>query len=129
MDPRAVVVLVCLLGSLMKARGLDSDAGSKQLYEEEPERYPDKMLEALDGEEHSFRSQSEERLLSNLMRSLLHSSQRQARNPSFLFQPQRFGRETRGSSTDDMRIQSRGGDSKVPQFWSMAVPQRFGKKK
>lgn len=129
MDPRAVVVLVCLLGSLMKAQGLDSDSSSKDLYEEEPDRYSDKMPEALDGEEHSFRSQSEERLLNSLMRSLLHSSQRQARNPSFLFQPQRFGRETRGSSTDDMRIQLRGGDSKVPQFWSIAVPQRFGKKK
>ncbi|XP_069509383.1 pro-FMRFamide-related neuropeptide FF isoform X2 [Ambystoma mexicanum] len=129
MDPRAAVVLVCLLGCLRKAQGLDDDLNSKEVYQEEPERYTERILEALDGEDHGFRPQSEERLLNTLMRSLLHSSQRPARSPSFLFQPQRFGRETRGGLASDGRIQSRGWDSMTPQFWSMAVPQRFGKKK
>ncbi|XP_056416394.1 pro-FMRFamide-related neuropeptide FF [Hyla sarda] len=63
--------------------------------------------------------------LNSLFRSILHS--RNARS-SFPFQPQRFGRDERSSMTGDSRIHSRGWDS-PPQFWSMAVPQRFGRKK
>ncbi|XP_068121194.1 pro-FMRFamide-related neuropeptide FF [Hyperolius riggenbachi] len=63
--------------------------------------------------------------LNSLLRTLLHG--RTARS-SFQFQPQRFGRDERGSMLGDGRIHSRGWDS-APQFWSMAVPQRFGRKK
>uniref|UniRef100_A0A6I8R7H7 Uncharacterized protein n=1 Tax=Xenopus tropicalis TaxID=8364 RepID=A0A6I8R7H7_XENTR len=45
-------------------------------------------------------------------------------NPSVL-----FGRDERSSMLGDSRIHSRGWDSMAPQFWSMAVPQRFGRKK
>ncbi|XP_074836341.1 pro-FMRFamide-related neuropeptide FF isoform X2 [Carettochelys insculpta] len=62
----------------------------------------------------------------HLLRSLFQALQRPSRSPSFLFQPQRFGRATRGS---EGRLSQRGWDSMAPQFWSMAVPQRFGKKK
>ncbi|KAG9491736.1 hypothetical protein GDO78_000314 [Eleutherodactylus coqui] len=63
--------------------------------------------------------------LNSLLRSILHS--RNVRS-SIHFQPQRFGRDERGSMAGDSRIHSRGWDS-APQFWSMAVPQRFGRKK
>uniref|UniRef100_A0A8C5PAA0 Uncharacterized protein n=1 Tax=Leptobrachium leishanense TaxID=445787 RepID=A0A8C5PAA0_9ANUR len=41
----------------------------------------------------------------------------------------RFGRDERSSMMGDGRIHSRGWDSMAPPFWSMAVPQRFGRKK
>uniref|UniRef100_A0A8C0GF61 Uncharacterized protein n=1 Tax=Chelonoidis abingdonii TaxID=106734 RepID=A0A8C0GF61_CHEAB len=43
--------------------------------------------------------------------------------------PCRFGRETQGSWGGEGRLSQRGWDSMASQFWSMAVPQRFGKKK
>ncbi|XP_039370677.1 pro-FMRFamide-related neuropeptide FF [Mauremys reevesii] len=72
---------------------------------------------------------SDERPPGTLLRSLLDALQRPGRSPSFLFQPQRFGRETRGSWGGEGRLSQRGWDSMASQFWSMAVPQRFGKKK
>uniref|UniRef100_A0A6I8N586 Neuropeptide FF-amide peptide precursor n=1 Tax=Ornithorhynchus anatinus TaxID=9258 RepID=A0A6I8N586_ORNAN len=45
-----------------------------------------------------------------------------ARRPAFLFQPQRFGREVRTGQGP------RAGHRAGPHFWSLAVPQRFGKK-
>nr|XP_033722464.1 pro-FMRFamide-related neuropeptide FF [Tursiops truncatus] len=54
-----------------------------------------------------------------LLRSLLQAMQRPSRSPAFLFQPQRFGRNTRGSWSNE-RLSS--------PFWSLAAPQRFGKK-
>ncbi|KAM8976791.1 pro-FMRFamide-related neuropeptide FF [Pelodytes ibericus] len=70
--------------------------------------------------------QDEKTALNVLLRTILHS--RPARS-SFQFQPQRFGRDERSSMLGDSRIHSRGWDSMGPQFWSMAVPQRFGRKK
>uniref|UniRef100_A0A8D2J3H8 Neuropeptide FF-amide peptide precursor n=1 Tax=Varanus komodoensis TaxID=61221 RepID=A0A8D2J3H8_VARKO len=64
-----------------------------------------------------------------LLRSLLHAVQRPGRSPSFLFQPQRFGRDTRASPSSGSRIIPRAWDLMAPQFLSMAAPQRFGKKK
>ncbi|MEE6472082.1 hypothetical protein FKM82_009468 [Ascaphus truei] len=61
----------------------------------------------------------EKAALNALLRTILHN--RPARS-AFQFQPQRFGR-------DDGRINSRDWDSMTPQFWSKAVPQRFGRKK
>ncbi|XP_007179540.1 pro-FMRFamide-related neuropeptide FF [Balaenoptera acutorostrata] len=54
-----------------------------------------------------------------LLRSLLQAIQRPSRSPAFLIQPQRFGRNTRGSW-------SNAGLSSP--FRSLAAPQRFGKK-
>uniref|UniRef100_A0A8D0GLB6 Neuropeptide FF-amide peptide n=1 Tax=Sphenodon punctatus TaxID=8508 RepID=A0A8D0GLB6_SPHPU len=68
-------------------------------------------------------SPPDEHPLGTVLRSLLHALQRPGRSPAFLFQPQRFGRDARGPFTNGGRITSR-----APQFWSMAVPQRFGKK-
>ncbi|CAJ0929995.1 unnamed protein product [Ranitomeya imitator] len=77
--------------------------------------------------EESFPSQplSDDKIgLNSLLRTILHS--RNSRS-SFQFQPQRFGRDEHSSMPGDSRIHSRGWDS-APQFWSMAVPQRFGRR-
>ncbi|XP_020750771.1 pro-FMRFamide-related neuropeptide FF [Odocoileus virginianus] len=63
----------------------------------------------------------------SLLRSLLQAMQRPGRSPAFLFQPQRFGRNTRGSWSNK-RLTPRAGEGPSSPFWSLAAPQRFGKK-
>ncbi|XP_004872812.1 pro-FMRFamide-related neuropeptide FF isoform X1 [Heterocephalus glaber] len=57
-----------------------------------------------------------------LLHSLLQAMKRNGRSPASLFQPQRFGRNTWGSS-NSKRLNPQAGE-----FWSLAAPQRFGKK-
>uniref|UniRef100_A0A452FDH5 Neuropeptide FF-amide peptide n=1 Tax=Capra hircus TaxID=9925 RepID=A0A452FDH5_CAPHI len=63
----------------------------------------------------------------SLLRSLLQAMQRPGRSPAFLFQPQRFGRNTQGSWSNK-RLSPRAGEGLSSPFWSLAAPQRFGKK-
>ncbi|XP_035112528.2 pro-FMRFamide-related neuropeptide FF isoform X1 [Callithrix jacchus] len=63
----------------------------------------------------------------SLLRSLLQAMERPGRSQAFLFQPQRFGRNTQGSWSNE-RLSPRAGEGLHSQFWSLAVPQRFGKK-
>ncbi|XP_057557228.1 pro-FMRFamide-related neuropeptide FF [Hippopotamus amphibius kiboko] len=63
----------------------------------------------------------------SLLRSLLQAMQRSGRSPAFLFQPQRFGRNTWGSWSNE-RLSPRAGEGLSSPFWSLADPQRFGKK-
>ncbi|KAM6214364.1 pro-FMRFamide-related neuropeptide FF [Rhynchocyon petersi] len=63
----------------------------------------------------------------SLFRSLLQAMQRPGRSPAFLFQPQRFGRHAWGSWSNE-RLSPRAGEGLSSQFWSLAAPQRFGKK-
>uniref|UniRef100_A0A286XHT6 Neuropeptide FF-amide peptide n=2 Tax=Cavia porcellus TaxID=10141 RepID=A0A286XHT6_CAVPO len=58
----------------------------------------------------------------SLLHSLLQAMERTGRSPAFLFQPQRFGRNTWGSWNSE-RLSPR-----AEEFWSLAAPQRFGKK-
>ncbi|KAK2508824.1 hypothetical protein MC885_010424 [Smutsia gigantea] len=63
----------------------------------------------------------------SLLRFLLQAMQRPSRSPAFLFQPQRFGRNTRSSWSND-QLSPRAGEGLSSPFWSLAAPQRFGKK-
>ncbi|XP_060108940.1 pro-FMRFamide-related neuropeptide FF [Heteronotia binoei] len=128
---RLLLVLTLLSGSLREGRGLDEGLGSQELFAEEPNANPERLLDWMqqENEEHVVQSPPEEHPLGSLLRSLLHAVQRPGRSPSFLFQPQRFGRDARSSPSNSGRINLRAWDSMAPQFLSMATPQRFGKKK
>ncbi|XP_077180488.1 pro-FMRFamide-related neuropeptide FF isoform X2 [Paroedura picta] len=125
---RLLLVVALLAGSLRGGRGLEDGLGSQELFADEarPERLLDWVQE---NEDHAGQSPPEEHPLGSLLRSLLHAVQRPGRSPSFLFQPQRFGRDARSSPSNGGRINLRAWDSMAPQFLSMATPQRFGKKK
>ncbi|XP_007518227.2 pro-FMRFamide-related neuropeptide FF [Erinaceus europaeus] len=63
----------------------------------------------------------------SLLRFLLQAMQRPSRSPAFLFQPQRFGRNSHGS-WNNQRLNPLAGEGLRTQFWNLAAPQRFGKK-
>ncbi|XP_037740186.1 pro-FMRFamide-related neuropeptide FF [Chelonia mydas] len=129
MDVRLVLLLALLSGTAPRGQCLEGGSVSKETLVDEPNGYLERLSDFLqESEDRAPRSLSDERLPSTLLRSLLFALQRPGRSPSFLFQPQRFGRETRGSWGSEGRLSQRGWDSMAPQFWSMAVPQRFGKK-
>ncbi|XP_042310537.1 pro-FMRFamide-related neuropeptide FF [Sceloporus undulatus] len=128
---RFLLALTLVSGSLRLGQGLEERLGSKELVAEELNAYPERFVDWVqqENEEHAAQSSPEDNSLGVLLRSFLHAVQRPGRSPSFLFQPQRFGRDARASSSSGVRINPRAWDSMAPQFLSMAVPQRFGKKK
>ncbi|XP_071400675.1 pro-FMRFamide-related neuropeptide FF like [Centroberyx affinis] len=128
MDTAAVVTLLALVmavagvsQALQDQRGLDNNdilPGSSE----------ENLAERLLGlESENIDNSVDDRLLTSVLRSLLLGSQRDTRN-SVLHQPQRFGRGSRGQVVSEDRIQSRDWEAAPGQIWSMAVPQRFGKK-
>lgn len=58
----------------------------------------------------------------SLLRFLLQATGRPGRSPVFLFQPQRFGRSAWGPWSKEQL------NPQAAEFWSLAAPQRFGKK-
>ncbi|KAM9444239.1 pro-FMRFamide-related neuropeptide FF like [Clarias gariepinus] len=87
------------------------------------------MTEMMAGEQ-QFEGVSDDRLLKMALGSLLHNLQKHTRDPSVLHHPQRFGRGSAPHSDvgADERLQSRDWDGIPQTVWSLAVPQRFGKK-
>nr|XP_033795806.1 pro-FMRFamide-related neuropeptide FF [Geotrypetes seraphini] len=129
MDPRLLMLCVFLLGCVKKGWCLEEGLDSEATYQPEPGSLAEKFLDSMpDNGDHGSRDMSDS-LLGALLYSLLHTQQRPGRSPSFLFQPQRFGRSARGTLVNNEHVHTRGWDTSTPQFWSMAVPQRFGKKK
>ncbi|KAJ7317729.1 hypothetical protein JRQ81_003891 [Phrynocephalus forsythii] len=125
-----LLALALLSGCLGPGQGLEEGLDSQELIAEEPNAYPERLLDwTPENEDHAAQSLPEEHPLGILLRSFLHAVQRPGRSPSFLFQPQRFGRDARAGSIGVGRIRARAWDSMAPQFLSMAAPQRFGKKK
>ncbi|XP_067552883.1 pro-FMRFamide-related neuropeptide FF [Pseudorca crassidens] len=101
---RAAVLLLLLVTDWGRAEGRgDRDEGDQSFTEED----------------RGARPLQDAQTPGALLRSLLQAMQRPSRSPAFLFQPQRFGRNTRGSWSNE-RLSS--------PFWSLAAPQRFGKK-
>ncbi|XP_004429509.1 PREDICTED: pro-FMRFamide-related neuropeptide FF [Ceratotherium simum simum] len=112
---RAAVLLVVLL--LVTDGGLAEGPGgqyeTEQIFEEE-DNEPHPPQDAQTPGPH--------------LRSLPQATQRPDWSPAFLFQPQRFGRNTRGSWSSG-RLRPREGEGLNSLFWSLAAPQRFGKKR
>ncbi|XP_015349039.1 pro-FMRFamide-related neuropeptide FF [Marmota marmota marmota] len=109
MDSRRVIVLLVLLlltdwGHAEVPRGQD---GGDQVFVKE-DNGPSSLQHA--------------QTPGSLLRSLLQAMERPGRSPAFLFQPQRFGRNTWGPWSNE-QLNPRAGE-----FWSLAAPQRFGKK-
>uniref|UniRef100_A0A2K6GCC1 Neuropeptide FF-amide peptide n=2 Tax=Propithecus coquereli TaxID=379532 RepID=A0A2K6GCC1_PROCO len=113
MDSRqAAVLLVLLLVHWSHAERLGGQDEGDQLFMEEDNRpHPPKDAQTP----------------GSLLRSLLQAMERPGRSPAFLFQPQRFGRNSQGTWSNT-RLSPRAGEGLSSQFWSLAAPQRFGKK-
>ncbi|XP_044534660.1 pro-FMRFamide-related neuropeptide FF [Gracilinanus agilis] len=63
----------------------------------------------------------------SLLRALLRALRRPSPSPAFLFQPRRSSRDGRRSSSKQ-RLNPQGAEGPSSRFWSLAAPQRFGKK-
>ncbi|XP_008048459.1 pro-FMRFamide-related neuropeptide FF [Carlito syrichta] len=113
MDPRRAVVLLVLL--LLVGWGHTEGPGGHEEGDWVPE------------EDSGPRLPRDAQAPRSLLHSLLQAIERPGRSQAFLFQPQRFGRNTRGPWSNN-RLSPRAGEGLSPQFWSRAAPQRFGKK-
>ncbi|XP_018411721.1 PREDICTED: pro-FMRFamide-related neuropeptide FF [Nanorana parkeri] len=116
------LLFLAFLSCARTAKAHQADEDSTENFMEVP---PSVLESQLDESISSQPLSQEKSVLNSFLRTLLHG--RTSRS-SFHFQPQRFGRDERSSILGDSRIHSRGWDS-APPFWSMAVPQRFGRKK
>ncbi|XP_078063794.1 pro-FMRFamide-related neuropeptide FF like [Mustelus asterias] len=127
-----VLLLVCsfVLGSVQVVTCAEEGQFEAIYQVDREDGLPGRILAAVDGEGVSARRLGNDHTMSSLINSIVNLPGKFGRSSSFILQPQRFGRETRSSSDygTEGRIHSRGWEVIPPQFWSMAVPQRFGKK-
>ncbi|XP_021175582.2 pro-FMRFamide-related neuropeptide FF like [Fundulus heteroclitus] len=128
MDTAAVVTLLALILAMAGvSQALHVQGGGDKndiLAGNSEENMADRLL----GLEIESRDDSlDDRLLASVLRALLLGFQRETRE-SVLHQPQRFGRSSKGQVVLEDQIQARDWEAAPGQIWSMAVPQRFGKK-
>ncbi|KAM4699395.1 pro-FMRFamide-related neuropeptide FF [Discoglossus pictus] len=115
-------ILLSLIASARGGQAHLAGTESQENFQEMPPSYLDPQMD----DNIMTQPVSEEKTAMNvLLRAILHN--RPIRS-AFHFQPQRFGRDEHSAILGDSRIHSRGWEM-APQFWSMAVPQRFGRKK
>ncbi|KAM9410631.1 pro-FMRFamide-related neuropeptide FF like [Pholidichthys leucotaenia] len=128
MDAAAAVTLLALLLAMTGVSHALRIQGGLDKNEVLPASSEEIMADHLLGLDSENRDDSaDDRLLTSLLRALLFQSQREPRE-SVLHQPQRFGRSSRGQVVLEDQMQSRDWEAAPGQIWSMAVPQRFGKK-
>ncbi|XP_060897843.1 pro-FMRFamide-related neuropeptide FF like [Labrus mixtus] len=127
MDAAAVATLLALvltLAGVSQALHVQGGLEKNNILPDSEESVVDHLL-GLESE--NTDNSIDDRLLTAVLRALLLGSQRETRN-SVLHQPQRFGRGSRGQVASEDQVQSRDWEAAPGQIWSMAVPQRFGKK-
>ncbi|XP_051865682.1 pro-FMRFamide-related neuropeptide FF like [Pristis pectinata] len=132
MDGKLLLLVFCSVVSYLGMATCTKEGELESIYLADREvSLPARAQIAADGGRYTAKKQGSDRTLSSLVNSIIHVPEKTGRNPSFVFQPQRFGREAQRTSDygTEARIHSRGWDIIPPQFWSMTVPQRFGKKK
>ncbi|KAM8756456.1 pro-FMRFamide-related neuropeptide FF like [Acanthopagrus schlegelii] len=127
MDTAAVVTLLALVMATAGVSGALRIQGSLDKNDILPGSEENMVDHLLGLESENVDNSIDDRLLTALLRALLLGSQRETRN-SVLHQPQRFGRNSRAQVLSEDQIQSRDWEAAPGQLWSMAVPQRFGKK-
>ncbi|XP_037346804.1 pro-FMRFamide-related neuropeptide FF like [Pungitius pungitius] len=122
MDTAAMVTLLALVlatAGVGRALHIQGSLDKNDVLPDSEENMADHLL-GLESE--NTGDSIDDRLLTAVLRALLLGSQRETRN-SVLHQPQRFGRGSRREAASEDQLHSAPG-----QIWSMAVPQRFGKK-
>ncbi|TDH13734.1 hypothetical protein EPR50_G00037370 [Perca flavescens] len=127
MDTAALVTLLALvvaMAGVSQALHIQGSLDKNDILPDSEENIVDHLL-GLESE--NTDNSIDNRLLTAVLRALLLGSQRETRD-SVLHQPQRFGRGSRDQVVLDDQIHSRDWEAAPGQIWSMAVPQRFGKK-
>uniref|UniRef100_A0A1A8I6W1 Neuropeptide FF-amide peptide like n=1 Tax=Nothobranchius kuhntae TaxID=321403 RepID=A0A1A8I6W1_NOTKU len=128
MDTAVVVTLLALVMAVAGVSQALHVQGFLDKNDIQPGSSEENMADRLLGLEVDSRDNSfDDHLLASALRALLLGSQREIRE-SVLHQPQRFGRSSRGQVVLEDQIQPRDWEAAPGQIWSMAVPQRFGKK-
>ncbi|XP_057702909.1 pro-FMRFamide-related neuropeptide FF like [Corythoichthys intestinalis] len=118
----AVTILVALMVLAGVSQGVFVGGASNDYEDTTPGELEDVEKRLMDMD-----SGADDRLLTALLRALLLGSRRESRS-SVLHEPQRFGRSSRGPIVLDDHHNSPEWEEAPSQIWSMAVPQRFGKK-
>ncbi|KAM3621754.1 uncharacterized protein V6R79_015427 [Siganus canaliculatus] len=127
MDTAVVVTLLALvmaMAGVSRALHIQGSLDKNDILPDSEENMVDHLL-GLENE--NIDNSIDDRLLTAVLRALLLGSQRETRS-SVLHQPQRFGRNSRGQVVSEDQIHTRDWEAAPGQIWSMAVPQRFGKK-
>uniref|UniRef100_UPI0037E793ED pro-FMRFamide-related neuropeptide FF like n=1 Tax=Semicossyphus pulcher TaxID=241346 RepID=UPI0037E793ED len=119
-----VLALVIALAGVGRALHIQGSLDKNDILPGSEESVVDHLLRL---ESENTDNSADDRLLTAVLRAMLLGSQRETRN-SVLHQPQRFGRGSRGQVASEDQVQSRDWEAAPGQIWSMAVPQRFGKK-